>query len=181
LFTFLSFLEVFFMSRLIAKVLLDGTSFIVSSLAAGAMVYFHDGKALLLICGALLCRTIVISLKRVIKQPRPDLSKKKSEGFPSSHATLLSYFAVALAQAKWSDNTLWRLFLAVSCFILVAVRVQHSYHTSAQIAAGLLLGVSLSGLWSWVCNRYLTNHADVIAGIVWQYVLTQANATTVWF
>lgn len=174
----------------ISDVLLDGTSFIVTGLAGGAVLFFHDGKSLLLVVGALISRTIVISLKKVINQPRPDPTKKKSEGFPSrcwgkslcfstykkrSHATLLSYFAFALSHARWSENWLWKLFLAVTCFVLVAVRVVHGYHSVGQVAAGLVLGVSLSMAWNWICDSYLMGTADALAAAAWQMVFRNAS------
>jgi dolichyldiphosphatase len=184
-------------SKLIADVLLDGTSFIVTALAGGAVLYFHDGKSMLLVVGALISRTIVISLKKIIKQPRPDPTKKKSEGFPSrffsfgsvvpgsffffftscrsSHATLLSYFAFALSHARWSDSPLWRLFLAVACFVLVAVRVVHGYHSVGQVAAGLVLGVSLSATWNWISDAFLMTHANAFAAAAWELVMRNTS------
>lgn len=182
------------MSQLLSDILLDGTAFIVTTLAGGALIYYHDGRSLLLIVGALLSRTIVISLKRIIKQPRPDPTKKKSEGFPSrffldggfffvvvlsyscfSHATLLSYFAFALSYSRWSSSPLWRFFLAVSCFVLVAIRVVHGYHSVGQVAAGLVLGVSLSAIWNWLSDAYLMSSADQIASTAWQLIMNASR------
>ncbi len=181
------------MSQLLSDILLDGTAFIVTTLAGGALIYYHDGRSLLLIVGALLSRTIVISLKRIIKQPRPDPTKKKSEGFPSrffldgfffvvvlsyscfSHATLLSYFAFALSYSRWSSSPWWRFFLAVSCFVLVAIRVVHGYHSVGQVAAGLVLGVSLSAIWNWLSDAYLMSSADQIASTAWQLIMNASR------
>lgn len=156
----------------ITTLLLDGTSFVVTALASGAVVYFHDGKSLLLVVGALLSRSIVLCLKRVIKQPRPTVTRKKSEGFPSSHATLLSYFAFALSHARWSQSTYWQLFLAVSVFVLVGVRVVHGYHTTGQVVAGLALGTTTSWLWNFVSD-VLMDRADLLMAYIWS-VLTKA-------
>ena len=149
--------------QVLAQLLLEGTSPIVTVLAAAAVLYLRDGRAVLLVAGALIARSIVLALKRIIRQPRPDPNThKKSEGFPSSHATLLSFFSFMLSTPQWGLS--WSAVGAVwaVCGVLVGVRVLYAYHSTIQVLAGLFLGCTLAFLWEWLGVAFLLAPTDAL-------------------
>lgn len=135
--------------QVVDYLVLDAVQHIVSAAAGGAILFYRDRDSVLLTVGALLSRSLVIFLKRLIAQPRPDPSLKRSEGFPSSHATLLAYFATVLAHPPWLWSPLW---LSLVLFVLLAWRVKARLHSPAQIAAGVALGLALGHAWTLVCS-----------------------------
>ncbi len=149
--------------ELVAQVLLEGTSPIVTALAAAAVLYLHDGRAVLLVVGALIARAIVLSLKRLIKQPRPDpATHKKSEGFPSSHATLLSFFSFMLSTPQWGLPLVAVGAVWAACAVLVGVRVLYAYHSTVQVLAGVFLGCCLAFFWEWLVVAHLLAPTDLL-------------------
>jgi membrane-associated phospholipid phosphatase len=149
--------------EVLAHVLLEGTSPIVTAMVAAAVLFFRDARAVLLTIGALLARSVVLFLKRLIKQPRPDpKTHKKSEGFPSSHATLLSFLSFMVSTRQWGLSPVAVVLVWIVCAVLVGVRVLHAYHSTIQVLAGVFLGCCLAFLWQWLVVAYLLAPTDAL-------------------
>jgi membrane-associated phospholipid phosphatase len=118
----------------------DLTKWVVSCAVGGGLLYFHDAPAILLAAGGLANAAVTKVAKRMINAPRPESApeaKKVTAGMPSSHASSLAYFAVALVLLTRQPYTLTALVLAV---IASGWRVTAKYHTVEQMLAGLALG-----------------------------------------
>lgn len=107
-------------------------------------------------------------LKRFIRQPRPELSHKKTYGMPSTHSSSISFFGVYLSLciaflkphprflphllSRTEDSQdlspLARLVLTSSVLYgTVSVmwsRVRLTYHTRAQVIAGAAVGSTIA-------------------------------------
>ncbi|CAG8587981.1 313_t:CDS:1, partial [Cetraspora pellucida] len=121
-------------------------------------------------------------MKRTIRQPRPTNSKqqKKSFGMPSSHSTVIIYFAtfislqlhtislheffsfISIYTTQTSINTLIKLTLSsivsLTALSVVWSRVALGYHTRNQVIVGMVLGFCLGIIW----DRWWWSYWNVI-------------------
>ena len=114
-------------------------------------------------------------LKRFIRQPRPELSVKKTYGMPSTHSSSIAFFGVYLSlciarlkpHPRFLPNLLSRrgdsedfaplvrgILTAGVLYGAISVmwsRVRLTYHTSAQVVAGASVGgiIALACFWLW--------------------------------
>lgn len=121
-------------------------------------------------------------LKRFIRQPRPELSKKKTYGMPSTHSSSISFFGVYLSlcisqlkpHPRFLPNLLSRRddtedlspfvrFVLTTAVLYGAAsvmwsRVRLTHHTPAQVVAGAAVGSSMAIacfiLWQTVIVQY---------------------------
>ena len=117
-------------------------------------------------------------LKRFIRQPRPELSHKKTYGMPSTHSSSIAFFGVYLSLCIWNIkphhrllfrafsrhgdrddfSPLVRLLLTASVLYGSASvcwsRVRLTHHTPAQVIAGAAVGslIALLAFWNWQTN-----------------------------
>lgn len=100
-------------------------------------------------------------LKRIIKQPRPDSTTRKTTyGMPSSHSSAISYFAVYLqcvvSTRAHSALTIGAVCLLVFSLAVIWSRVQLGHHTQGQVIAGTLLGTSMAILFFSLWTHYVS-------------------------
>jgi dolichyldiphosphatase len=109
------------------------------------MIYFT--------CCAIFTTLVAKVLKRLIKQPRPDSTTRKTTyGMPSSHSSAISFFTAYLqCVVLVSPPALPTMLLtagSVSLFLfslaVIWSRVQLGHHTQAQVIAGTLLGACMA-------------------------------------
>lgn len=100
-------------------------------------------------------------LKRLIKQPRPDSTTRKTTyGMPSSHSTAISYFAMYLQCVVFNQDSLLLTAGSVLLFIfslaVIWSRVQLGHHTQAQVIAGTCLGACMAFLFFSLWKQYVS-------------------------
>lgn len=126
--------------------------YVVSGTVASILLLNESLLPLYYVSGAVLNSLFGKFLKNIIKQPRPIESKKRGYGMPSSHTTAISYF-IAIICLKGS-SVIADKRLQASCNILVLAygilacfwRIQSQLHTTAQILAGMILGLTSASL-----------------------------------
>lgn len=129
-------------------------------------------------------------LKRCIRQPRPELSLKKTYGMPSTHSSSIAFFGVYLSLCIWNlrphsrflphllsrhgdagdFSPLIRLLLTSAvAFGAISVcwsRVKLTYHTPAQVVAGAGVGSILALVCYAVWQNKLVQHANTWDGVI---------------
>jgi membrane-associated phospholipid phosphatase len=126
----------------------DLTKWAVSAAVAGALLVMHDAPTVLYVVGGVGNAALTKLAKRVINAPRPTDApahkKAGSAGMPSSHASALSYFSVALA--LWLPHPAALVAVALAA-VAASWRVSARYHSWAQVAAGWALGSASATAW----------------------------------
>jgi membrane-associated phospholipid phosphatase len=116
--------------------------------------------------GAILNALLGKTLKRIIKEARPDGAVLEDPGMPSSHAMALfymtSFITAALCESKGLGGALppwWPLqytttIFSVVLYVLTASswRVFSGLHTPAQIVVGAGVGSGVGVAWQYVCR-----------------------------
>lgn len=142
------------------------TRWTVASLVAIVLLVRRDAAMVNFTGGAILNALLGKTLKRIIKEARPDGAVLEDPGMPSSHAMALfymtSFITAALCESKGLGGALppWWPFqytttiFSVVLYVLTASswRVFSGLHTPAQIVVGAGVG-SAGGLgWQYVCR-----------------------------
>ena len=99
--------------------------------------------------GGLLAYVAASVLKRVLREPRPPNALRADFGMPSAHAAAALALALLLPLSTQLPLAVRRVLQlgAFAIAALVAVsRVYLRYHSSAQVAAGALLGAVVAVL-----------------------------------
>lgn len=109
------------------------------------------------------------ALKRLLRAPRPPGAAgagKTDPGMPSSHATSLSFLALAAATALAGSPAGHAAGLAIVLGAMVALvwRVGCGYHTVPQVAAGCALGSADWMLWMLVIEPAVRPMLQSVAG-----------------
>ncbi|KAJ7063246.1 PAP2-domain-containing protein [Mycena amicta] len=135
---------------------LDKTNLTVTALIALVIVYSRSAGVAYFASGALSTTlSVKYIVKRIIRQPRPVLSGKKTYGWPSTHASSVSFIAAYISFAaaylplhpSLHPATRWFPLVAVPWAALVMLsRIWLGHHTMSQIAAGSIYGI----LWAWI-------------------------------
>ncbi|KAI8090240.1 phosphatidic acid phosphatase type 2/haloperoxidase [Gilbertella persicaria] len=124
------------------------------------LLYLQSIHVVYFIICAILTTLIAKVLKKIIKQPRPQQTKKKtSYGMPSSHSAAISFFTTYLQCVVMAiPGTKAKLFmLAFHCFSLAVIwsRVSLGHHTRAQVIAGTFLGIVCASISFMLWQHYL--------------------------
>ncbi|PXX90156.1 phosphoesterase [Marinobacter vulgaris] len=148
-----------------------------SSLVLGMRGFY---AAALHVAGAALLATVLVwALKNLSAIPRPELvlGPPESGAFPSGHATGITVFSSLAASFIARESRLrwrWRYYLAFSLpIVLIGLsRLYLGVHWFTDVVAGVLLGLSISGLTRASYSRYdnipLTTDSSLLAaGIAW--------------
>ena len=131
------------------------TKWIVSLSAAAVLLYRRDAIAVSAIFGALSNAVLGKTLKRVLRQKRPDGAPLADPGMPSSHAMSLFFLSCYLCAAILSWTPTWlpvqraAAMGSLLCFstFSAAWRVTSGLHTMAQILVCAVLGGTNGVLW----------------------------------
>lgn len=99
--------------------------------------------------GSVVNETVVVILKRIIKQPRPSPITSNTEahdyyGMPSGH-TQHTVFSIVY-MALMNPNVIWLLCLTLLSGVSVYERVHNNKHSISQIAVGGMLGIMMAGI-----------------------------------
>lgn len=129
-------------------------------------------------------------LKRCIRQPRPELSLKKTYGMPSTHSSSIAFFGVYLSLCIWNlrphprflphllsrhgdagdFSPFVRLLLTAGvAFGAISVcwsRVKLTYHTPLQVVAGAAVGGTLAVLSFLFWQGYARQYSRVMEGVI---------------
>ena len=102
----------------------------------------------LMVAGQVLSELLNELLKSVIRQPRPHLELGSGYGMPSAHAQFMAFYAAyltawTLAHAHFSPlkKALRITWVVGLCALVSYSRVYLNYHTPAQVAVGIAVGV----------------------------------------
>jgi membrane-associated phospholipid phosphatase len=111
----------------------------------------HDARTILYVVGGIGNAALTKAAKKLINKPRPidapAHKKASSSGMPSSHASSLSYFSVALTLLLREPAAFG--VVALAC-VAASWRVGAKYHTWSQVAAGWVFGSTVAA--GWVLN-----------------------------
>ncbi|KAM0275062.1 hypothetical protein ACHAQH_007582 [Verticillium albo-atrum] len=126
----------------------------------------REAEVALMFAGQLACEAVNFALKRLIKEDRPRRIHGKGYGMPSSHAQFVAFWAVYLLlflfvrhrpqrrDEGYRSRALSRLERVVAGLVAVGTaaavawsRVYLGYHTSRQVAVGLVAGASCAVGW----------------------------------
>jgi len=140
------------------------TKWIVSLTAAAVLLYRRDALAVSAIAGALGNAVLGKTLKRVLKQKRPDGAPLADPGMPSSHAMSLFFLSGYLCAVTVAWTPAWTPAQRVAAMAALlsfatssaAWRVASGLHTTPQIFVGALLGGVNGVLWF----RITASHMD---------------------
>lgn len=145
------------------------TKWIVSLTAAAVLLYRRDALAVSAIAGALGNAVLGKTLKRVLKQKRPDGAPLADPGMPSSHAMSLFFLSCYLCAVTVAWTPAWppvQRAAAMAALLSFAAssavwRVASGLHTMPQILVGALLGGANGVLWF----GFTASHMDLLQGL----------------
>ncbi|KAM3572863.1 hypothetical protein VYU27_005166 [Nannochloropsis oceanica] len=142
------------------------TRWTVASLVAVVLLLRRDAAMVNFTVGAILNALLGKTLKRIIKEARPDGAVLEDPGMPSSHAMALfymtSFITAALCESKglggalplwWPFNYITTIS-SVILYVLTASswRVFSGLHTPAQILVGAGMGSGVGVGWQFKCR-----------------------------
>lgn len=122
--------------------------------------------------GTIINFVINITLKAIIRQPRPDEHYKPIltgtaqgywfapdiYGMPSGHAQNCA-FNLAFITAVFKSSTITCLYLIVS-IVTLGQRYIYNYHTILQLLVGFSLGLALGRFCYYEANKYIKGHIN---------------------
>ncbi|KAK9897274.1 PAP2-domain-containing protein [Cystobasidium minutum MCA 4210] len=170
--------------------ILKETQTIVTGLTALSILRLRNAHSIYIGGGATLAAVVAKILKRFIRQPRPELSLKKTYGMPSTHSSSIAFFGVYLSLCIWNIrphprflphllsrhgdsgdfSPLIRLLLTSGvAFGAISVcwsRVKLTYHTPAQVFAGASVGSILAVVCYAVWQNKLSIYADTWDAVI---------------
>lgn len=137
------------------------SKWIVAVTFGGFILLRHDALALWAAMGSVINVILSITLKKILKQERPDSGISSGHGMPSSHAQSIFYASVILISSliKWQGFN--ALTGVLSVFILALgsyfswLRILLRYHTTSQVVVGAIVGSIFSMLWFWAWERII--------------------------
>jgi len=131
---------------------------VIQPFVAVAMALAGSKRGARLAVGLVVATVVCRCLKMVINSPRPDaghLVHPGNSGFPSDHSLSSAFAAtfihVELRHLQWPYLILklaTTLILSIYPFLVMFSRVYLQYHTFAQVAVGMLIGIMLGRVWS---------------------------------
>lgn len=162
------------MASVVRDLILDHSKWIVVAATAVYVLVSRSGSSLSFVLGALGSMVVARVLKRAFNQPRPpEGAWKSTEGFPSSHATNLTFYYASIIAVHGPLSTVG-LSALLSLIVLLSWRVKHGYHSTDQIAAGVALGFAITYGWKYLEKQFSfpTLIADAVNHIVQMKLLT---------
>jgi dolichyldiphosphatase len=105
--------------------------------------------------GCLVSTAVNRTIKKAIKEPRPEGSANTGYGMPSDHSQMMAFLAVYFGLWLWLQVKLDRPALKLPAYLVAAAlavlvpvsRVVLGVHTVQQVVAGSLIGTVLAMSW----------------------------------
>ncbi|CAM9817352.1 unnamed protein product, partial [Choristocarpus tenellus] len=148
-------------------VLGGSTQWVVAGSVAAALLARSDSETLVWVLGSLLNAVFSKVLKRSINECRPEGSRLKDPGMPSSHAMSLfflgTYLVLALQEhgvdpglgmgVGWPLGGLeTQVMISVYAVTASLWRVKAGFHSPLQVGVGACVGTMDAALWYAVCQ-----------------------------
>ncbi|KAJ4487974.1 phosphatidic acid phosphatase type 2/haloperoxidase [Lentinula aciculospora] len=163
---------------------LDKTNLTVTALTASLFLYTQSSGVAYFVSGAVACMIAVKVVKKMIKQERPVMQRpgkkrKKTYGMPSTHSTIITYYATYVFLASlylpihhtlpqsWTTRILPPLIVLPWAALIALSRIWLGHHTLAQVSAGCTFGFGFAWLWFYMWTNGL-NEYGVEAERMWQ-------------
>ncbi|CAM9988236.1 unnamed protein product [Ascophyllum nodosum] len=160
------------------------TQWLVAGSVGATLVTRADAETLVWVLGSLLNAVFGKALKKTINQARdsfqkvrPDGSRLKDPGMPSSHAMSLfflgTYLVIGLEEhgivncpvPEWPlDTPQTQVLLSLYALTASLWRVKAGLHTLSQVSVGAIVGASDAVLWYWFCKVYFTPEVEAFFG-----------------
>ncbi|KAI7746301.1 hypothetical protein M8C21_014844 [Ambrosia artemisiifolia] len=134
-----------------------GSKWIVAAIFGGLLLLRHDGLAFWAAIGSVLNMMLSVTLKKTLKQERPDSRLSSGHGMPSSHAQAIFYTVVfvIISVIQWQGfsgaTAILGLFVVATGSYFAWLRVLERYHTTLQVVVGAFVGSGFAVLlfWAW--------------------------------
>ena len=164
---------------------------VIQPFVAVAMALAGSKRGARLAVGLVVATVVCRCLKMVINSPRPDaghLVHPGNSGFPSDHSLSCKYWqnselVLAVTSAAFAATFIhfelrhlqWpylilklatTLILSIYPFLVMFSRVYLQYHTFAQVAVGMLIGIMLGRVWSPLSQSLET----YLIRVLWPYL-----------
>jgi len=158
--------------------LFERTNITVIALTAISILWTRSAGVAYCGAGAVACSlTVKYGLKRILRQPRPVLGKKKTYGMPSTHSASIAYFATFVPLACLylplhpsvpggeGARVVAPIIVLPFATMIAMSRVWLGHHTWTQVAAGCAYGVA----WACLCFTLWTRGLNEYGPTVEQY------------
>ncbi|MFS8034153.1 putative phosphatidate phosphatase [Helianthus anomalus] len=131
------------------------SKWIVAVTFGGLLLLRHDALALWAAMGSVINMVLSVTLKKILKQERPDSRLSSGHGMPSSHAQAIFYAILFVIHSvfKWQGSggvaAILSLFVVAIGSYFSWLRVLQRYHTTLQVVVGAIVGSVFAVLWFW--------------------------------
>jgi membrane-associated phospholipid phosphatase len=135
--------------------------------------YFRTSRSIFILGLLFLENFIVVILKIIIQEPRPNYLCNNEYGFPSNHSCfctcilfwflLEEFYTPKILQIQYK---ILIIFFAMIYPLILYSRYYLNYHSINQILGGLILGIFISIGWFFFCIKYILNTDNIIKQIM---------------
>ena len=146
----------------ISMIALSLTPYPVVFLLLCLAAYLRTSRSLLLLALVFIENFIVVALKLIIQEPRPNYLCNYEYGFPSNHSCFFTcilfwfileeFYTPKVLQIKYKSILI--IFAIIYPFILYSRYYLH-YHSIKQIIGGFIFGVFFAITWFYFCIKYI--------------------------
>ena len=137
--------------------------FLIFSLAPVA-IFARKLSPLVFLFGIVTSTAINETLKRIVRQPRPEFSHRDGYGMPSDHSQFCLFWTCYLLKVFWHNPTIKRSFVClltgfniVAASLVLFSRIYLGVHTVAQVCVGAVIGAVLGLVWGHLSSRVLSS------------------------
>eukprot|EP01025_Chloroclados_australasicus_P000754 TRINITY_DN10284_c1_g2_i2.p1 TRINITY_DN10284_c1_g2~~TRINITY_DN10284_c1_g2_i2.p1 ORF type:complete len:231 (-),score=0.87 TRINITY_DN10284_c1_g2_i2:240-932(-) len=146
------------------KVVNDSSKYVVTSVALYFLIFRFSAEVCWILVGALLVVVVNKILKFIVKQARPETSRKQDFGMPSSHANITAYYASMIS--SYSGSLTIKICLQFISIFVAWMRVRLGYHTKLQVIVGYIVGTIFGVIWAQLgfelIINYLANQKEIL-------------------
>ena len=135
--------------------------------------YCRASRSIFLLALMFIENFIVIFLKMIIQEPRPNFLCNNEYGFPSNHSCFFTciafwfileeFFITKNLQFKYKSILI--IFYVIYPFILYS-RYYLNYHSIGQIIGGVIIGIVISMMWFFFCIKYILSSENIFKEIM---------------
>ena len=157
----------------ISMITLSLTPYPVVFLLLCLAAYLRTSRSLLLLALVFIENFIVVALKLIIQEPRPNYLCNYEYGFPSNHSCfftcILFWFILeelyTPKELQFKYKSIIIIFAIIYPFILYS-RYYLNYHSVGQIVGGFIFGIIFTNVWFFFCIKYILEGENFIKDLM---------------